>query len=46
MNQKTHPFQALLGNLAVPIITAPVITLKEKYIERENWQEATGAAKS
>lgn len=40
MNQKTHPFQALLGNLAVPITTAPVITLKEKYIERENWHAA------
>lgn len=33
MNQKPHSFQALLGNLAVPIITAPVITLKEKYRE-------------
>lgn len=40
MDQKTHPFQALLGNLAVPIITAPAIILKEKYIERENWHAA------
>ena len=36
----TCPLQTLLGNLAVPVVKAPVITLKDKDIKRESWHAA------